>query len=72
MIPPMETKLIRRELESVRDILDKWISACDQGLPCADTPGTEDVYSEHVRGMCGELLLATGKIHSILDVFNSV
>lgn len=70
MIPPIDTGVVQSELESVKALLDKWIRVCEGGFPGVDVPGSEENYTECIRGMCGELLLANGKIQAVLDVFS--
>lgn len=65
---PVEQDLIRSELVGTKEILEKWISRVEAGLPMLDQPGTEQALDDFIRALCGELLVAAGRCETLSAV----
>jgi hypothetical protein len=69
MLLPVSTELLQSEILSARDILDRQLAKLEAGVPGQDIPATRpEALLEFVDQLCGELLVAAGKLETVVSV----
>jgi hypothetical protein len=73
---PLATPTILAELESVKDLVEKWVEKVSEGVPGVDTPMTGmaasgDRLDLWLNELIGELRLVSGKSHNLAEILAS-
>jgi vacuolar-type H+-ATPase subunit E/Vma4 len=64
----LSSKVLRVELETAKDILQKWLTQLEEGLPVIDVPADADHLEQMLREIVGELRVVSGKCDTLAEI----
>lgn len=64
-------EVLLKEVQSARDILQKWSESLDGNVPRYDVPGSDEDFQRFMGELMAELLLVSGKCDTIAAILKN-
>lgn len=72
---PISTDILRKEIQSIRDTVDKWCAKLEEGVPGVDRPasgmGGDTRLDVWLTEFIGEMRLISGKATTLSEVMSN-